>query len=79
MASELRLTIPEIAASIQRTRGVLYPDWKLRRVVDDLESRGIIDIQRVCRVRTVSSADVNTIADDIEQSGFVSREAAHVS
>ena len=76
MANEIRLTIRELGESIQRQfGGRLIPDWKLRRVVDDLEQADTLNVQRVGRYRTVSAADVETIADELRRLDWLTTAA----
>ena len=78
MANDIRLTIRELGESIQRQfGGRLIPDWKLRRVVDDLERSDALDVQRVGRYRTVSADRVGTIADELRRLDWL-RDAAPI-
>ncbi|MBC7820025.1 MAG: hypothetical protein IAG10_24345 [Planctomycetaceae bacterium] len=76
MATELRLTITEVAASIERQFGRLIPVWKLRRVVDALESQESLDVQRIASYRTVAAVDVGVIAAELRQLGWLESEVA---
>ena len=68
----LRLTIREAASSINRQfGGRLVPDWKLRRVVDALESSGSLDVQRIGTYRTVAANDVAVIAAELTRLGWI--------
>ena len=68
MATDIRLTMRDVAESIQRRYGgVIVPDWKIRRVVDDLEQDDMIVVQRVGRYRTVSDNDIKTIATELHR------------
>ncbi len=68
MATDIRLTMRDVAESIQRQYGgVIVPDWKIRRVVDDLEQDDMIVVQRVGRYRTVSDNDIKTIATELHR------------
>ena len=68
MATDIRLTMRDVAESIQRQYGgEIVPDWKIRRVVDALESDDKIVVQRVGRYRTVSDKDVGTIATELHR------------
>lgn len=75
MATELRLTIPELRGSLERQYGKKVPDWKLRRVVDSLES---LDVYRAGNYRLVSSDDVRIVADELRRLKWLpeSREAS---
>ncbi len=75
MATALRLTITEVAGSIHRQFGQRVPIWKLRRVIDDLETRGALNVQRVANYRTVSDCDVAIIADELRRLGWLESEA----
>lgn len=63
MTTELRLTVPEVVDSIQRTTGKRYSHWTVRRVIDGLDSAGEINVQRCGLYRTVASSDVARIAE----------------
>ena len=71
MATALRLTITEVAGSINRQFGQRVPIWKLRRVIDDLEARGTLDVQRIANYRTVSDDDIVTITDELCRLGWL--------
>lgn len=72
----LRLTIRETAESIQRQfGGKLVPDWKLRRVVDAMETADTLSIQRVGPYRTIADTDVATVADELRRLGWLESEA----
>lgn len=76
MPQDVRLTIREVGESIHRQHGgPLVPDWKLRRVVDGLESSGELDVQRVGMYRTVSSDDISKIAVALQRIGWVTSTA----
>ena len=75
MATALRLTLTELAGSIGRRFGREVPIWKLRRVVDVLESQDAISIQRVGNFRTISDADVGIVAEELRKIGWLDREA----
>jgi hypothetical protein len=73
----LRLTIREASQSIFRQYGGRpVPDWKLRRVVDVLESQGSLDVQRIGTYRTVSADDLWVIADELRRLGWLKAPAA---
>ena len=72
----IRLSIRETAESIQRLYGGrLVPDWKLRRIVDSLESSDSLDVQRIGQYRTVSADDVGIIANELRRLGWLESEA----
>lgn len=72
----IRLTIRETAESIQRLYGGrLIPDWKLRRIVDSLESQDALDVQRIGMYRTVSADDVGIVANELRRLGWLESEA----
>lgn len=76
MPQDVRLTIREVGESIHRQYGgPLVPDWKLRRVVDGLESSGDLDVPRVGMYRTVSANDVCKIAVALQRLGWVTSTA----
>ena len=75
MATAIRLTITEAAASIERRFGTTIPVWKMRRVVDSMESAGTLDVQRVANYRTISGDDVGTIASELQRIGWLESEA----
>lgn len=76
MPQDVRLTVREIGESILRQHGgPMVPDWKLRRVVDGLESSGELDVQRVGLYRTVSANDVNKVAVSLQRLGWVTSTA----
>ena len=76
MATALRLTLTELAGSIGRRFGREIPIWKLRRVVDVLESQDAISIERVANFRTISDSDVETVATELDRIGWLDRKAA---
>ncbi|WP_373653382.1 hypothetical protein [Schlesneria sp. DSM 10557] len=64
----MRLTITDVAATIHsRHGGELIPAWKMRRVVDALDARNAIDIQRVGVYRTLALEDVDTVANELRR------------
>lgn len=72
----IRLTIRETSESIRRLYGGRpIPDWKLRRVVDSLESQDSLDVQRIGMYRTVSADDVGTVANELRRLGWLESEA----
>ncbi len=72
----IRLSIRETAESIHRLYGGrLVPDWKLRRIVDSLESAESLDVQRIGQYRTVSVDDVCIIANELRRLGWLESEA----
>ena len=75
MATQLRLTIPEVADSIERQIGRRFPAWKLRRIVDSLESADSLGVQRIGLYRTVSADDVCIIADELRRLVWLESEA----
>ena len=73
----IRLTIRETAESIQRLYGGrLIPDWKLRRIVDSLESKDSLDVQRIGMYRTVLADDVGIVANELRRMDWLESEAA---
>jgi len=80
MVQVVRLTIREASESICRQfGGKQVPDWKLRRVVDAMESAGLLDVQRVGSYRTVADTDLALIAGQLEKIGWLRREVATCS
>lgn len=75
MATQLRLTITEVAASFERQFGRSFPAWKLRRLVDSLESQDSLNVQRIGLYRTVSADDVGIIANELRRLGWLESEA----
>ena len=75
MAAELRLTLTEVAGSIERQFGRRIPVWKLRRVVDLLESQDSLDIQRIGTYRTLAAGDVGIVANELRRLGWLESEA----
>lgn len=72
----IHLSIRETAESIHRLYGGhRVPDWKLRRIVDSLESHDSLDVQRIGQYRTVSADDVGVIADELRRLGWLESEA----
>ncbi len=63
--NEPRLTISQVAASIQQTTGAPCPTWKVRRVMDSLAAQGAIHIERIGAYRTIGSGEVQRVADEI--------------
>ena len=55
------------------------PAWKLRRVVDPLESDNRLDVQRVANYRTVSDGDLGVVATELRRIGWLSRGVAKCS
>ena len=76
MATAIRLTITEAAASIKRRFGTTIPVWKMRRVIDSMESTGTLDVQRVANYRTISGDDVGAIASELQRLGWLESEVA---
>jgi hypothetical protein len=71
----LRLTIRETAAAVQRQYGgKLVPDWKLRRIVDAMETRDALQVQRIGPYRTIADVDVAKIATELERVGWLKQE-----
>lgn len=72
---QLRLTIREAAEAIARQfNAAVVPDWKLRRVVDSLFERDLLDLQRVGPYRTIDADDVPSIAAELESLGWLKRK-----
>lgn len=71
MVDSLRLTLTELAGSINRQFGGQVPVWKLRRVVDALESHDILIVQRVANYRKVSDGDVAIVANELRRLGWL--------
>jgi len=71
MATILRLTIPESVASIERQFGQKVPVWKLRRIVDSMETAGALNVQRIGNYRTVSNDDIAAIAVELVRIGWL--------
>jgi hypothetical protein len=64
----IRLTIRESAEAIQRRcGGHVVPDWKMRRVVDALESTERLDVQRVGMYRTIAADDITVIVEELRR------------
>ena len=76
MAKQLRLTLTELGRSIQRQFGVSIPIWKIRRIVDALESADSLHVERVALYRTLSTDDVGIVADELRRQGWLESEAA---
>lgn len=75
MATQLRLTITEVADSIERQFGRRLPAWKLRRTVDSLESQDSLGVQRIGLYRTVSADDVGIIVSELRRLRWLESEA----
>lgn len=73
--AELRLTLTEVAGSVERQFGRLIPIWKLRRVVDSLESQDSLDVQRIGNYRTLATGDVAIVAAELRRLGWLESEA----
>jgi hypothetical protein len=73
--TQLRLTLTEVAGSIERQHGRRTPIWKLRRVVDYLESADSLDVQRVGNYRTIADGDVPIVAAELRRLGWLESEA----
>jgi hypothetical protein len=69
----LRLTIPEVASSIERQHGKRPPIWKLRRVVDSLED---LDVYRAGNYRLVAEPDVSKIITELRRQRWLPSEEA---
>ena len=67
MAQQLRLTLTELARSVERQFGRTVPVWKLRRIVDLLEAKDSLDVQRIGLYRTVAADDVHVIATELRR------------
>ncbi|MEI8022467.1 MAG: hypothetical protein WCH39_29930 [Schlesneria sp.] len=79
MADKL-LTLQELAKRIEGDySGVVIPQWKLRRVVDSLNNKGSIVIQRFGLCRAVSSECVTTVADELRRIGWMDTPDAAAS
>lgn len=65
----LRLTTTEATAAILRQYGHKVPDWRMRRVVDAMESAERLDVQRMGNYRTVSANDLALIVDELRSMG----------
>jgi len=71
----VRLTTRETSLAIQRQYGgKLIPEWKMRRVVDDLEARDIISVQRAGAYRTIADSDLQVIANELRRIGRLAIE-----
>jgi len=71
----IRLTVREAAQAIQRQfGGPLCPDWALRRIVDELDADGHIDLHRVGLYRAVASDDLSLIANELRRLGRLETE-----
>lgn len=75
MVTVLRLTMTELVDSIDRQFGGRVPIWKLRRVVDSLESQQRLEIQRIANYRTVCDSDIGIVADELRRLGWLESEA----
>jgi len=75
MATDLRITLSELADSIDRQFRQRVPIWKIRRVVDLLESQKRLDVQRVANYRTISDGDIQIVVDELHRLGRLPSEA----
>ena len=76
MPQDVRLTTREVGESIHRQfGGRLVPDWKLRRVVDSLESQDTLEVQRIGNYRTITTDGVVVLADELRRLGWLESEA----
>jgi hypothetical protein len=75
MATELRITLSELSERLGKRFDRQVPVWKLRRIVDSLESQNILDVQRIANYRTISDGDINTVAEHFVRMGWAEREA----
>lgn len=71
MATGLRLTMMELSGTIARQFGPQIPIWKLRRVVDVLESQDALDVQRIANYRTISDGDVEIVVNELRRLGWI--------
>lgn len=76
MASTQRLTLTEVASLIGRKSGREAPIWKLRRVVDILESQQKLEVHRVGNYRTIADTDVGVVTQELKRIGWFNREVA---
>ena len=79
MEKQLRLTLTELGRSIQRQFGVSIPIWKLRRIVDALESADSLEVQRIGLYRTVAADDVGIVADELRRLGWLKTTATTIA
>lgn len=76
MPQDVRLTTRKAGESVHRQYGgTLVPDWKLRRVVDSLESQEKLDVQRIGNYRTIAADGVVVLADELRRLGWLESEA----
>ena len=72
------LTMNDVVLSIHsQFNGKIIPHWKLRRVMDSLESSGSLSVQRIGGYRTISADDVHIVAEELQRLGWLEAEAAH--
>lgn len=76
MHIDVRLTTREAGESIHRQYGgTPVPQWKLRRVVDSLESQDTLEVQRIGNYRTITTDGVVVLADELRRLGWLESEA----
>ena len=75
MEMDVRLTVREASDAIHRLHGgPLCPVWAMRRIIDDLDGRDRITVQRAGLYRTISCGDLGVIADEMRRIGRLQRE-----
>ncbi len=63
-----RITTGEARREVARLNGEPpVPDWRMRRTLDALAIAGKITLERIGQYRTISDADVPTVADELKQ------------
>lgn len=71
------LTTREISESIKRQYGgSVIPGWKLRRIIDDLDARNLLTVQRIGPYRAVAGSDIPIIAEELRRLCWLPSEVA---
>ena len=65
------LSTTELSQVIKNRTGSQIPAWKLRRVLDDLDGRGLINILRVGGYRTLPDTDTDTVIQELRRIGWL--------
>jgi hypothetical protein len=61
------LTMGDVSTRISKRFRVVVPIWKLRRVVDDLENAGLLDVTRIGNYRTIDEAGIDAVVSELQR------------
>ena len=80
MQAIARLMGSQIGETIHaRHGGRRVPDWKVARVVTDLESRQKLTVERVSKYRVIVSTDLDIVAAELHRLGWLPTYSADSS